>query len=197
VKVKPMLGDWEVARIASIQALEERTWIELAVPGRIGSLFHDLNTAPTRIAIRGSLHGDEARQEFLEAVRTQFRAGEPVTFVADILTMTEVQYVVIETLEFEERGDRPDEIDYLVVLKESPPPPPPADPFGGLDAALLGAAQGLVDGVTGALDAIQTLGAIPDFGDPTPPIRSALEGVAASSGELDGIVTDLRNLLGA
>src|SRR5690606_2559120 len=107
MRVKPMLGDWEVMRIASIHALERRTWVELTVPGRVGSLFHDLNTAPTRIAIRGSLQGDEAKDAFLAAVREQFRAGEPVTFVGDIVTATEVQYVIIETLEFEERGDRP------------------------------------------------------------------------------------------
>lgn len=196
MKIRPMLGDWEVARLSSIHVLEQRTWVELPVPGRIGSLFQDLNTAPTRIALRGSVQGDEAREEFMTAVREQFRGGEPVTFVADIVTATEVQYVVIESLEFEERGELPDELEYRVVVRESPPPPPPPSPLGDLDTGLLDEAQGLMDSVTGALDAIEALGSIPDFGDPTPPLRSALEGVTSTTGALTGIVTDLRNLLG-
>ncbi|HEX6071214.1 MAG TPA: hypothetical protein VFZ18_15380 [Longimicrobiaceae bacterium] len=181
MRVKPMLGDWEVLRIASIHALEHRSWVELAVPGRVGSVFQDLNTTPTRIAIRGSLQKEEERDEFIEQVREKFRAGEPVTFVADILTATEVQYVIVETLRFEESGERPDELDYLVILRESPPPPPPPDPLGGIDTGLLDQAQGLVDAAAGALDAISALGSIPDFGDPTPPIRSAMDQVRTAT----------------
>ena len=85
-----MLGDWEVLRIASIHALEHRSWVELAVPGRVGSVFQDLNTTPTRIAIRGSLQKEEERDEFIEQVREKFRAGEPVTF-ALTATVDDVQ----------------------------------------------------------------------------------------------------------
>jgi hypothetical protein len=196
MKIRPMLGDWEITRLASIHLLEHRTWVELPIPGRIGSLFQDLNTAPTRIALHGSVQGDQAREDFMTAVRQQFRAAEPVTFVADIVTATEVQYVVIETLEFEEQGNLPDELEYRVVLRESPPPPPPPSLLGDLDSGLLDQAQGLMDSVTGALDAIEALGNIPDFGDPTPPLRSALDGVTSTVGELGSIVTDLQNLLG-
>ena len=105
MNVKPMLGDWEIPRIASIQTLEHRMFVEMPVPGRVGSLFQDLNTTPTRIAISGSLYGDEARNAFLEALRGKFREGVPVTFVADIVTATEVQYVIIETLRFARERD--------------------------------------------------------------------------------------------
>ncbi|MBI3953228.1 MAG: hypothetical protein HY330_01800, partial [Chloroflexi bacterium] len=124
MKVKPVLGDWEVKHIESIGALERRSFVELEVPGRVGSLFQDLDAAPTRIAIAGSLQGGAAWDELVE-LRDKFRAGEPVTFVADIVTATEVQYVIIETLLIQESGTRPDQVDYFVVLKESPPPPPP------------------------------------------------------------------------
>jgi hypothetical protein len=97
--------------------------------------------------------------------------------VADIVTATELQYVIIESLRFEESSRRADETDFHIVLRESPPPPPPPDPLGGLDAGLLDQAAGLADTVTGALDAIDALGNIPDFGDPTPPVRGAIDQV--------------------
>jgi hypothetical protein len=183
VKVKPVLGDWEIPRIESIRTLERRSFVELPVPGRAASLYQDLNTEPTRISITGSLQGDEARDTFLGEVRGTFRAGEPTTFVADIVTATEVQYVIVETLAFRESGRRPDEIEYSIVLRESPPPPPPADPLAGLDAGLLEEAAGFVDSVTGALDVIDALGA-PSFTDPTPPLAGVLDGV---SGALEGL----------
>jgi hypothetical protein len=192
-----MLGDWEVPRIQLMRTLEHRVFVELPAPGRVGSLYQDLNTAPTRIAIAGSLYGDEARDVFLEELRGKFRAGEPVTFVADIVTATEVQYVIIETLDFQESATRPDQTNYLIVLKESPPPPPPPDPLGGLDTGLLDQAAGLLDTVTGALDMLDALGNVPDIGDPTPPLRSALDGVTAATEGLGDALDPLREIFGS
>jgi hypothetical protein len=184
MRVRPLLGDWEVPRIAAIETLERRDFAELAVPGRRGSVFQDMNARPTRIAIRGSLFGDDVRDAFFEAVRTKFRAGQPLTFVADITTATDVQYVLIETMHFAESGTAPDETSYVIVLTESPPPPPPPDPLGGIDAGLLDQAAGFLDSVAGALDALDALAAMPELRDPTPPLRGILDGVA---GALDGL----------
>ena len=194
--VKPVLGDWEIPRIAAMQSIERRAFAELATPGRVGSLFQDLNRTPTVVAIHGSLYGDEARDTFLNEVRSRFNAGAPVTFVADILTATEVQYVVIETLHFQESGLRPDQTDYLIVLRESPPPPPPPDPLGGLDAGLLDQAGSFLDAVTGALDAIEGLGSIPEIKDPTPPLRGALESVKSAVEGLGAVSSSLTELFG-
>ena len=196
MKVKPLLGDWEIPRIAAMQSVERRAFAELATPGRVGSLFQDLNSAPTVVAIHGTLYGDEARDEFLNEVRSRFKAGAPVTFVADILTATDVQYVVIETLHFQESGVRPDQTDYWIRLRESPPPPPPPDPLGGLDAGLLDQAGSFLDSVTGALDIIEALGNIPDLSDPTPPLQNALTQVEAATAGLSEVADALRELLG-
>jgi hypothetical protein len=196
MKVKPVLGDFPIPHVESIEALERRDLVELRVPGRVGSLFQDVNTAPTRIALTGSVYGDDDREAFLQEVRDRFRAGEPLTFVADIVTATEVSYVLIETLAVEESGTRPDQLDFHVVLRESPPPPPPPSPLGGLDTGLLDQATGFVDSVSGALDVIDALGSIPDLGDPTPPLRGALDGVVAATSGLDAITGDLARLLG-
>lgn len=199
MNAKPMLGDWEIPRIASLRMLERRAFAELPVPGRSGSLLQDLASEPARVAIAGSLYGDEARTAFLEEVRAKFQQGEALTFVADIVHGTEIQYVVIDELRIEESGERPDQIDYLFVLRESPPPPPPPDPFGGLDAGLLDQAGSFLDSVTGALDAIEgladlALNGLPSFGDPTPPLRGALDAVRSATAGLDGIVADLQEI---
>ena len=191
-----MLGDWEIPRIGSIEAAEHRALVEFPIPGRVGSLYQDLNSAPLRLVITGSLYGDETRDEFLEAVREKFRAGEAVTFVADILTATDVQYVVVQDLRLAENGTRPDQTDYLIVLSESPPPPPPPDLFGGLDTSLLDQAASLVDSVTGALDVLDALGNVPDFGDPTQPLTTALDGVTAATSGLGDILTPLTDIFG-
>ncbi len=195
--VKPMLGEWEVPRLARIEALQRRDFAELPIPGRVGSLFHDLNTAPTRIVLSGSLHGDEARNDFLEELRERFQAGDPVSFVADIVTATEVGYVVIETMYFDEVADRPDELEYLIVIRESPPPPPPPDLLGQLDTGLLDQAGGFLDSVTGALDVLDSLGSIPDIGDPTPPLTSALDSVTTATAGLEDTLAPLRAILGS
>ena len=109
-----MLGDWEVPHIEEIGSLEQRRFVEYQVPGQAQPLYQDLSATPTRIAITGSLYGDEDRDAFLQEVRGKFQAGEPLTFVADIVTATELQYVVIEQLRFEQSATRPDEISYQI-----------------------------------------------------------------------------------
>lgn len=195
--VKPVLGDWEVPAIEWIAAQDRRAWVELAVPGRQGSLFQDLDGAPTRVAIAGSLFGDEPRDGFLDTLRGKFRAGEPVTFVADIVTATAVQYVVIEELRFEESAARPGETAYFILLCESPPPPPPPDPFGGLDTSLLDQAGSLLDTVTGALDLLDNLGSLPDITDPTAPLTSALDGVTSATAGLEDALGPLVEIFGS
>jgi len=197
MNVKPVLGDWEIPRIQSIQSLEKRNFVELDIPGRVGSLFQDMNTGPTRVEICGSLYGDETRNEFLEELRGKFREGEPLTFVGDIVTATEVIYVIIETLQFEENGLKPDQLDYYIVLKESPPPPPPPDPLGGIDTVLLDQAGDFLDSVTGALDLIDTLGSVPDVTNPTPPLTSALDGLTSATSGLEEGLSTLTDIFGS
>jgi hypothetical protein len=196
MNVKPVLGDWEIPRIQSIQSLEKRNFVELDIPGRVGSLFQDMNTGPTRVEICGSLYGDETHNEFLEELRGKFREGEPLTFVGDIVTATEVQYVIIETLQFEENGLKPDQLDYYIILKESPPPPPPPDPLGGIDTDLLDQAGDFLDSVTGALDVINSIGSVPDLSDPTDDLTSALDGVTSATSGLDDALTPLQSIFG-
>jgi hypothetical protein len=194
--VKPVLGEWEIPRVDVMRTAEARTFAELAVPGRQGSLFQDLNAEPTVIEIGGSIFADEERNEFLGKVREKFRAGEPVTFVADITQATDIQFVVIDSMRFEQRADRPDEVFYRLTLRESPPPPPPPDPLGGIDAGLLDEAGRFVDGVTDALDALDALANLPDLSDPTALMGGTLDQAAAALGGLGSVATAITELFG-
>jgi len=105
-----------------------------------------------------------------------------------------VIYVIIETLQFEENGLKPDQLDYYIVLKESPPPPPPPDPLGGIDTDLLDQAGDFLDSVTGALDVIDTLSSIPSFGNPTSPLQDTLGQVSSATEGVDEAINGLRTL---
>lgn len=194
--VKPVLGDWEIPRVGMMRTAEARKFAELAVPGRQGSLFQDLNAEPTVVEIAGSLFADEERSEFLTTVREKFRAGEPITFVADITEATDIQFVVIDSMRFEQRGDRPDEVFYHLTLRESPPPPPLPDPLGGIDTSLLDDAAGFVDGVTDALDALDALANLPDFSDPTALLGGTLDQVTTALDGLGNVTSAITQLFG-
>jgi hypothetical protein len=194
--VRPALGDWQIPNIDRIETLERRSLVEFPLPGETGSVYQDMASDPTRLVIAGSLYGDEARDGFLEEVRTRFTEGEPLTFVADIVAATELRYVVVETLRFEQVGTRPDETSFWMVLRESPPTPPPESPLAGLDAGLLEDAAGFIDTATGALGALDALAGIPDFGNPLPPLRSSLDEAAAVASGLGEARAAVEALLG-
>jgi len=196
MSVRPFLDDWEIPRVCVIKTRERRDLVELAVPGRAGGLAQDLGSEPTEIVIEGSLYGEDARHDFLETIRDKFKSGAPVPFVVDVLTATDVQQVGIHALYFTEDAEHPDELEFTLVLHESPPPPPPPDPLGGIDAGLLEDAGGLLDSVTGALDAIDALGDLPNIGDPTPQVREAMDRVTASTEGLRTAATLLGSLFG-
>jgi hypothetical protein len=192
----PMIGDWEVPRVTRLETLEAREFLELPIPGRAGSLFQDLNRRPARIVIEGSVFGEQAGLDFLNALREKYLAGEPLTFVSDIVSGTDIQYVLLQQLHIQAEASAPDQIDYALWLAECPPPPPPPDILGGLDAGLLDAAAGMLDSAMGALDALAALGSMPDLSDPTGGLSGILSDTAPAIGQLGEIGNGLRDLLG-
>lgn len=171
-----MIGSWELPGITAVESVEERRVAVLAVPGLLGDLQQDLGTNSLVVRIRGSLHGDAARDEFLEKLREPFRAGEPVPFVADILTATELEEVVILDLVVRETNDNADSFAYEITLREyvEPPEPPGFDTDLGLDVGLDVELDLLADLGLDMLELPDLLIPIPDIANPVEPIMPAL-----------------------
>lgn len=195
MSLTPMLADWELPRVTRLETLEAREFHELSVPGRAGSLFQDLDRHPARILIEGSVFGSEAGLELLNSVREKYIAGEPMTFVSDIVTGTDIQYVLLQQLHIQAEASAPDQIDYSLWLIESPPPPPPGNILGGIDLGLLDNAASLLDQAMGAIDALSALGSLPEISDPTAPLAGILSDTAPALDQLGSIAAELRNLL--
>lgn len=189
--VRPMIGEWEVPRIERIQTLESRRLARLSVPGLIGDLHQDLGRHSLVVEIAGSLHSDEERDQFLDSVRGPFNTGDPVAFVADITTATELEQVLIEHLDVVEVNDHADSFRYTIHLRqyvEPPEPPSPIDDLGaelGLELDALAALGDL------GLELPNMLGDIPSIGDPTPPLREAMDGVEAAVAPLGDLLGEL------
>lgn len=191
--ITPMLGDIELRSIQNIATVERRDLVEHRVPGMAGSTFQNMGRAATCVKLVGVLFGEEAKTN-LETLRGKFHDGEPLSFTADITTATEITDVLIEDFHVVEAAGRPNTFVYEIVLRESPPPPPPADPLGGVEAGILGDAQGLFDQAVGVSDVLDTLASAPDFGDPTEPLSSILDGVSEVTSGLGESAQQLADL---
>ena len=191
----PMLGDIELRTIQQIKTLERRALVEHRAPGMAGSVFQDLGRFATAVKLTGILFGENARTA-LETLRQKFQAAEPLSFTADITTATAIVDVLIDDLRVVEVAGRPNTFFYQIILRESPPPPPPPDPLAGVNTGILGDAQNLFDQALGLADAVNTLDDIPDFGNPTAPLLSLVDGFEAATTALPGLLESLTTLLG-
>jgi hypothetical protein len=175
-----MIGEWEVPRIERVATVEGRRLARLSVPGLVGDLHHDLGRHSVAVEIVGSLHGDAERDDFLAKVREPFNAGEPLAFVADIVSATELEQVLIEGLELQESNDGPDSFRYVIRLRQYVEPPEPPSPIDDLGSDLGPELDLLAELGLDGLELPGLLGEIPSLGDPTPPLREALAGVGAA-----------------
>jgi hypothetical protein len=183
-----MIGEYEVPGLERIGARERRRLAEIPVPGLGGSYHQDLGAHPLVLRLEGSLHGDENRDGFLEKVREMQAAGDPVDFVADIVTATSIEKMIVAGLEAEESSAHPDTFRYAITLvqyTEPPPDPEPGDPADDIAAE--------ADLLSDVMEIPDLLGA-PDFGDPTPPLQATLDefkSVMDGLGDLGSAAADL------
>ena len=186
-----MIGEWEVPRIERIRTLEWRRLARHSVPGLAGDLHQDMGRHSLVVEISGSLHGDVEREEFLNSVREPFKAGEPLSFVADITAATELEQVLIEHVDVAEVNEHADSFRYTIRLRQYVEPPEPPTPIAELGAGL-GAELDQLAGLGDlGLELPNLLGDIPSIGDPTPPLREALNGVSAAVAPLNDLFAEL------
>ncbi len=121
--IKPMLDDLELWLVQRIETEEAQSLVGHAVPGLAGDFTQRLNRHTTQVTLHGVMVGDAAKEK-LDSLRQKFHAAEPLPFVADIMTATEVQQVLIADLQVQEVAGRPDRFAYRILLNEYVPPPP-------------------------------------------------------------------------
>ena len=192
--VRPMLGGWEPRGIEAIRTDEARRLVRLPVPGLSGDLHQDLGRSMLALRIVGSLAGDEARDEHLKELRTRFKDGTPVDFVADIINEFRTRAGADQRFPPRRRraGD-PDGFRYEIVLVEYTEPPEPPSP--GLDLGLddLGLD---VDLGLDLLDLAGLIGSVPDLGDVLAPVQQGAAALKQALGGAGSLLTPMQRLFG-
>jgi hypothetical protein len=200
MKVRPMIGEYEVPGIQRIGTVEGRALVEVPVPGLEGSYLQDLGSGLTSIVIEGTLAGDEARDAFLESVRAAFAAGEPLDFVADITTATSIEKVRIADLDVVEAAASPDTFRYAIALRQhvEPPPTGPGADQGFGDLTDIAADMDLEAlSIFDALQIPDLLGSVPELSDPTPPLSGIVDNLRSALAPIDGVSELLSGLFGS
>ena len=197
MKVKPMIGEYEVPGIQRIGTIEARRLVEIPVPGLEGGYHQDLGSGPVSVRIEGTLAGDDPENDFLGKVRQMYNAGDPVDFVADIITATHVDKVLVTDLVLREVAGSADTFRYTVVLTQHVEPPPPSTGlgFGDLSDVTAGIAAEAA-AAAGAMNVPDLLSTLPDLKDPTPPLKGTLDGVKSAVEGISAIGGQLKNVFG-
>ena len=123
---KPMLGDLTLSLIQAIHTTEANSLAKHDLPGLDGALFQNMGRHPALITVVGMAAGDTAKDD-VEHLRQLFHAAEPLSFVADIMTATEVQQVLIADLVVRDVAGKPDNFWYRLLLTEYITPPEEED----------------------------------------------------------------------
>jgi len=192
MRARPMIGAWEPPGIESVDAWEARRLARLPVPGLAGDLHHDMGRAALSVRLSGSLSGDETRDAFLKDLREKYHAGDPVDFVADIVTESELERVIIVHFDLSERAGDPDSFRYDIVLREYVEPPEPPGLGLGLDDLDLGLDIDL------GLDLLDLPGLIdvPEIGPLLEPVKSAADELGKALQGAGELLSPLDDLLG-
>lgn len=117
-----MLGELELPLVQRITTEEAQVVVEHRVSGLDGAFAQGLHRAPTCVVVRGILTGAAAAVN-LEALRALYLAGDPLPFVADVMTATQVREVLIADLRVGEVAGKPDTLWYEITLAEYVEPP--------------------------------------------------------------------------
>ncbi len=119
---RPMLDDVELQQVQKIEVDEDQVLIQHGVPALEGDFLQRLNRRATQVTLTGVLTGPEVG-EGLKTLREKFRAAEPVPFVADMTTATQVDQVLIEEMGVRELAGKPERFEYALTLREFIVPP--------------------------------------------------------------------------
>ena len=126
-QVRPMLDDIELQHVQHIDVDGDQVLLRHSVPGLEGDFLQRLNRRASVIRLSGVLAGATAKDD-LKILRDKYRAGDPLSFVADITTATRVGEVLIQELGVRELAGKPERFEYAFLLREYQTPPPTPTP---------------------------------------------------------------------
>ncbi|MGE3956472.1 MAG: hypothetical protein AB7H96_07115 [Vicinamibacterales bacterium] len=207
----PMIDTLELLAVQRIRQQTRQDYAKHRIPGLDGEVHQRLGRRSHRVFLTGVLLPASAEDD-LKTLQEKASSGEEVTFTADITTALAIDKMVIESFQAEQTVGPAGQVAYALVLSESPPLPPPAEvsAFGGLDgfgmgdlgfdAGALGDVMSAIEEQAGALgeladaamqavDQIQVLASLADFGDlgnPVKPLADSVKNVGAVAGLLAG-----------
>lgn len=95
----------------------DRVLVEHGIPALEGNFLQQLGRRASGIDLTGVMTGPES-SEALKTLREKFRKAEPVDFVADISTATQVGRVLIERMNSRELAGKPLRFEYGFRLRE-------------------------------------------------------------------------------
>jgi hypothetical protein len=119
---RPMLGDVELQQVQKVEVDENQVLAQQSIPALEGDFLQRLGRGATRFSLTGVLSGLQVADS-LKSLREKFRAAEPVAFVADIATATQVTQVLIEEMDVRELAGKPERFEYAFTLCEYISPP--------------------------------------------------------------------------
>jgi hypothetical protein len=145
-----MLDDLELPQVQEIATYDRRALAEHRAPGMDGSLLQNMGRRPLRLALWGVAVGPDVL-DFVESLNDKFRTGDPLPFIADISTDSEIEKMVIDDLQWQEVAGKPERYAYVLTLREFIEPVEPED-TSLLDTDILEDAQNLVGDLVAGLD---------------------------------------------
>jgi hypothetical protein len=148
--MRPLLAAVELPQVQEIRIEDVRSIAEHKPPGKDGSLLQDLGRVPTFLTVWGVATGPGG-PAFLEQLKAAMRAGDPVTFVADVTSDTELEDAIIDDVSIRQLAGKPDRFAYAITLREHMEPVEPED-TSALEADIFGDAADLLGDLVDGLD---------------------------------------------
>lgn len=186
------LGKIELNAVQDVRADDNRSLVELRVPGATGGLFQDLGRTPASVVLEGLITG-AGSEDTLEKLRSAYQKAEPLSFASDIAIGTEMTDVVIADLLVRQEAGHRERYRYTLRIREHIEPPEPASVGAdavGADAAATG--QGWADNAVDAGAALADPSTLPDALNANPALLDQLsadqlgDALAANAALLDG-----------
>ncbi len=127
-RIKPMLGEIELRQVQQLDIDADQILTRHDIPGLEGDFFQQEGRRASKITVSGVISGAESG-EGLKLLREQFRTAEPVSFVSDIISATDLNEVLIEDMEVTEVAGKANRFEYAFTLQEfTAPPAEPTEP---------------------------------------------------------------------